>query len=63
MVLYEKDNLVVETIKKEDIDDVIYLFNSTILMSTVLAKVFAIHENQNKFMLLFHGIIQLLLKS
>jgi len=29
MVLYEKDNLVVETIKKEDIDDVIYLFNST----------------------------------
>lgn len=29
----------------------IYLFNSTILMSTVLAKVFAIHENQNKFML------------
>ena len=41
----------------------IYLFNSTILMSTVLAKVFAIHGNQNKFMLLFHSIIQLLLKS
>lgn len=39
----------------------IYLFNSTtvsiMLMSIVLAEIFAIHVNQNKFMPLFGSVI------
>lgn len=39
----------------------IYLFNSAtvsiMLMSIVLAEIFAIHENQNKFMPLFGRVI------
>ena len=39
----------------------IYLFNSTtvsiMLMSIVLAEIFAIHGNQNKFMPLFGSVI------